>query len=87
MKLSIICKKHPLLKSCNALIKKLDLEPIQLVRQKEKIWIENYKNKQLSEDEIIQAMVLNPILIERPIVVIGNKAIIGRELDKVADFI
>jgi arsenate reductase len=80
-------QETPSFDELHALIKKLDLEPIQLVRQKEKIWIENYKNKQMSEDEIIQAMVLNPILIERPIVVIGNKAIIGRELDKVSDFI
>jgi arsenate reductase len=80
-------QETPSFDELHALIKKLDLEPIQLVRQKEKIWVENYKNKQLSEDEIIQAMVLNPILIERPIVVIGNKAIIGRELDKVAEFI
>ncbi len=70
-----------------ALLAKLDLEPIQLVRQKEKIWIENFKNKQMSDDEIIAAMVANPILIERPIVIIGNKAIIGRDLDKVSDFI
>jgi arsenate reductase len=80
-------QETPSFDELHALIKKLDLDPIQLVRQKEKIWIENYKNKQLSEDEIIQAMVSNPILIERPIVVIGNKAIIGRELDKVSEFI
>jgi arsenate reductase len=80
-------QETPSFDELHALLEKLDLEPIQLVRQKEKIWIENYKNKQLSEDEIIQAMVLNPILIERPIVVIGDKAIIGRELDKVGEFI
>lgn len=80
-------QETPSFEDLSALLKKLDLEPIQLVRQKEKIWIENYKDKQLSEQEIIQAMVSNPILIERPIVVIGNKAIIGREIDKVSDFI
>lgn len=69
------------------LLKKLSLEPIQLVRVKEKIWIENYKGKILSNDEIIQAMVENPILIERPIVVKDGKAIIGRDLDLVADFL
>ena len=69
------------------LIQKLDFQPISLVRQKEKIWIENFKNKEMTNDEIIQAMVTYPILIERPIVIIGNKAIIGRELDSVAAFI
>jgi arsenate reductase len=57
------------------------------VRTKESIWIENYKNKKLSDDEIIQAMVEHPILIERPIVVKGNKAIIGRNPEEVVLFI
>src|SRR4051812_32187657 len=69
------------------LLQKLDLSPIELVRQKEQIWIENYKGKTLTEDEIIQAIAENPILIERPIVVNGNKAIIGRDLEKVIPFI
>ncbi|MEN2413602.1 arsenate reductase (glutaredoxin) [Flavobacterium mesophilum] len=69
------------------LLKKLSLEPIQLVRVKENVWTENYKGKELSNDEIIQAMVENPILIERPIVVKDGKAIIGRDLDLVADFL
>ena len=69
------------------LLKKLKLTPIELVRQKEKIWIENFKGKKLTENEIIQAMVENPILIERPIVVNGDKAIIGRDLEKVIPFI
>ncbi|ABQ07783.1 arsenate reductase (glutaredoxin) [Flavobacterium johnsoniae] len=69
------------------LLKKLNLKPAELVRTKEKIWIENYKGKNLTEDETIQAMVDNPILIERPIVVKDGKAIIGRDLDKVASFL
>ncbi|WP_426484358.1 arsenate reductase (glutaredoxin) [Flavobacterium sp. 2] len=69
------------------LLAKLNLEPIQLVRIKENIWTENYKGKNLTNDEIIQAMVENPILIERPIVVKDGKAIIGRDLNLVADFL
>ena len=69
------------------LLQKLDLTPIELVRQKESAWIENFKGKTLTENEIIQAMVENPILIERPIVINGNKAIIGRDLEKVIPFI
>lgn len=69
------------------LLKKLNLKPLELVRQKEKTWIENFKNKEMTEEEIIKAMVENPILIERPIVVNGDKAIIGRDLEKMADFI
>ncbi|WP_316633485.1 ArsC/Spx/MgsR family protein [uncultured Flavobacterium sp.] len=69
------------------LLEKLNLDPIQLVRIKEKIWIENYKGKELTNDEIIQAMIDNPILIERPIVIKDGKAIIGRDLDLVASFL
>lgn len=65
------------------IIKKLGIKPIELVRQKEKIWIENFKNKPLSDDEIINAMLSNPILIERPIVIKGDKAMIARPLEKV----
>lgn len=60
------------------ILTKLEIRPIDLVRQIEKVWIENFKNKTLSDHEIITAMVLNPIVIERPIVIHGNKAVIGR---------
>ncbi|KAF2078930.1 MULTISPECIES: arsenate reductase (glutaredoxin) [Flavobacterium] len=69
------------------LLGQLNLEPIQLIRTKEKIWIENFKGKTLSDDEIINAMVENPILIERPIVVKDGKAIIGRDPELVASFL
>lgn len=69
------------------LLKQLNIEPIQLVRTKEKIWIENFKGKTLNEEQIINAMVENPILIERPIVVKDGKAIIGRDPDLVASFL
>ena len=69
------------------LLQKLNIQPIQLVRTKEKIWIENYKGKTMNDDEIIQAMIENPILIERPIVVKDGKAIIGRDPDLVAAFL
>lgn len=69
------------------LLKKLNFSPIELVRQKEKIWIENYKGKKLTDDQIILAMTENPILIERPIVVKGDQAIIGRDLNLVDPFI
>ncbi|WP_367754004.1 arsenate reductase (glutaredoxin) [Flavobacterium sp. WC2430] len=69
------------------LLKKLKLKPIDLVRQKEKIWIENYKNKSMTDESIINAMVSNPIIIERPIIIKGDKAIIGRDLEKVNHFL
>lgn len=77
----------PTFNELSELLKKLKFSPIELIRQKEKIWIENYKGKILSDNQIINAMIENPILIERPIVVKDNQAIIGRNLDQVIPFI
>lgn len=60
------------------IIGKLGIKPIELVRTKEEIWKKNYKDKSLTDDEIIKAMHENPRLIERPIVVNGDKAVIAR---------
>ncbi|MBJ6368832.1 arsenate reductase (glutaredoxin) [Snuella sedimenti] len=60
------------------IINLLNIAPIDLVRKNEAIWKTNFKGKQLSDDEIIKAMVENPKLIERPIVINGNEAVIGR---------
>ena len=65
----------------------LNLSPIQLVRKTEKIWKENYKGQELSDDAIITAMIENPKLIERPIVVKGNKAVVGRPTELIVDLI
>jgi len=60
------------------ILKLLNIKPINLVRKNEAIWKENFKNKDLNDSEIIIAMVKYPKLIERPIVINGNKAVIGR---------
>lgn len=60
------------------LINKLDIAPIQLVRKNEKVWKEEYKDKDLSDRELITVMVKHPKLIERPIVEDDKKAVIGR---------
>ncbi len=73
----------PTFEELNSIIKKLGVKPIELVRQKEKIWVENFKDKVLSNEAIILAMISNPILIERPIVIIGEKAVIASPLDKI----
>ena len=53
------------------------------MQEQEKIWKENFKGKDLSDDEIVRAMVEYPKLIERPIVVEKRKAIIGRPPENV----
>ena len=65
----------------------LGIKPIELVRKNEAIWKENYKGKELSDQEIIKAMIQNPKLIERPIVINGNKAVIGRPLENISAII
>lgn len=77
----------PRFEELKKIIQKLEIKPIELVRRKEKIWIENFKDKTLTDDEIIQAMISNPILIERPIVINGDKAVIARPLEKAASIL
>ena len=58
-----------------------------MVRKNEAIWKEIYKNKDLSDSDIINAMIKNPKLIERPIIINGNKAVIGRPTEKIISII
>ncbi|AXP82400.1 Arsenate reductase [Mariniflexile rhizosphaerae] len=74
-------------KELKDLIKLLGIKPIDLVRKNEAIWKTEFKDKTLTDDQIIEAMVKNPKLIERPIVVNGYKAIIGRPTEKISEII
>ncbi|WP_179008305.1 arsenate reductase (glutaredoxin) [Winogradskyella forsetii] len=69
------------------ILDKLGIKPIDLVRKNESIWKSDYKGKNLSDTEIIAAMVHYPKLIERPIVVNGEKAVIGRPPESINDII
>ena len=77
----------PTEKELTEIIKMLDISPIQLVRKTEKIWKENYKGKELSNKEVIKAMIEYPKLIERPIVINNNKAVIGRPPENIKSII
>lgn len=68
----------PTEKEFEMLLAKLNIKPFELVRKTEKIYKEQYKNLNLNDREWIKVMLENPKLIERPIVVKGNKAIVGR---------
>ena len=68
----------PTVNELKDLLSKLDISPMQLIRKGEKDWKENYKGKELSDEQLIEAMVAYPKLIERPIVVKDNKAVLGR---------
>ena len=66
------------------LLNALDLEPRQLIRSNEAIYLElNLEDTAWSEAALINAMVEHPILIERPIAVTMGRAVIGRPPEKV----
>lgn len=69
------------------LINLLDINPIDLIRKNEAIWKEQFKGKDLSNSQILDAMVKYPKLIERPIVVHEDKAVIGRPSELIIDLI
>jgi arsenate reductase len=66
---------------------KLKMKPEALVRKTEKIYKEKFKGKELSDEEWIEAMIKYPKLIQRPIVVKGNKAVLGRPPENVKELI
>lgn len=73
----------PTKKELKAIIKILDIPAHQLVRKNEPIWKEQYLGKNLSEEEVVTAMVENPKLIERPIVILKDQGTIGRPVEKI----
>lgn len=80
--------KTPISKSeLKDLIKKLNMEAKDLIRKGEADFKDNFKGKTLSEDEWINAMIKYPKLMERPIFVNGDKAVIGRPPEKVLEII
>ncbi len=70
-----------------SILEKFNKTPIELVRTNEKIWKENFKGKDLSDQDIIEAMHSFPKLIERPIVINNQKAVIGRPPEKIKSII
>lgn len=69
------------------IISLLKIEPIELVRKNEAIWKSDYKGITLSDGQIIKAMVTHPKLIERPIVINGKNAVIGRPPQNILDIL
>jgi arsenate reductase len=80
-------KTPPTQKEIKGLLKMLDMKAQDIVRKGEPLYKEKFADKKLSESEWVKALVENPILIERPIIVKGNKAIIGRPPEKVLELL
>lgn len=62
----------------SAIVRKLGIKPLELIRRNEQVFKDKFAGKTLDDKAWIKAMVANPILIERPIVVRGTAAAIGR---------
>ncbi|GAB4355274.1 MAG: arsenate reductase (glutaredoxin) [Kiloniellaceae bacterium] len=72
----------------DAILKKLDMEPRELMRRKEAPYKElGLDDPGLSRQALIAAMVEHPVLIERPIVLKGKKAALGRPPEKVLEIL
>ena len=67
------------------LLIQLGIPAAELIRKGEPDFKENFKGKDLSETEWIDAMVKNPKLIERPIIVKNGKAVIGRPTERIEE--
>jgi arsenate reductase len=77
----------PTAEELQEVLEKLNLNPIDLVRQKEKTWIDNFKGKDFTDQELIKIMITNPILIERPLLISEEKAIIARDEENIINFL
>ena len=60
----------------------LNMDALDLVRKNEALWKEEYRDLELGEDEIVLAMIENPRLMERPIILNGDKAVVARPAEK-----
>jgi len=80
-------KTPPTQKEIKELLKMLGMNAQDIIRKGESLYKDKFATKKLSESEWIQVLADNPFLIERPIIVKGNKAMIGRPPEKVLDFL
>ncbi|XOV66552.1 MAG: arsenate reductase (glutaredoxin) [Fluviicola sp.] len=78
-------KEMPSAAEMDEILNKLEMEPEALLRKNESDFKDHFKGKNLSRAEWIDAMRTYPKLIERPIVVKGNKAIVARPTEKIAE--
>jgi len=69
------------------LLTKLGKEPLELIRKGEEEFKEYFKDRELSRSETIALMVAHPKVIERPIVINGDKAAVGRPPESVLDIL
>lgn len=80
-------KDPPSQKEIKELLAKLKCKPLDIIRKKEPVFIEHFEGKKLSDSQWIAALAKYPILLERPIVINGKKAMVGRPPILILDII
>lgn len=77
----------PSVETLRNIVAVLGIKPEMLVRKKEAIFIENFKGKVFNDEQWLEILSNNPKLIERPIVIDGKKAVIGRPPELVLELL
>lgn len=76
----------PTVAQLKEIVRMLGVKPEDLVRKKESLYKEKYEGKKITGAQWLKIMNENPILIERPIIIKGDRAIIGRPIEKIVNF-
>ena len=80
-------KTPPSREELAGIIQKIGIRPAELVRKGEQEFKDHFKGRELSDDEWLDALIKFPKLIERPIVIKDDQAVIGRPPEKVLDIL
>jgi len=80
-------EQPPTAKDLKLLLAKLDLKVGDVIRKEERLYKEKYKGLDFNDDEWMVVLTENPKLLQRPIVVKGSKAVIGRPLENVKNLL
>ena len=77
----------PSVEELTEVVRKLGGDAFELVRKEEQIFRDEYMGKEFSNEEWIEIMVKNPILIQRPVVIVDDRAVIGRPPEKIKELL
>ncbi len=77
----------PTVEELSEIVRMIGGKPEDIVRKKEPLYKEKYEHRKISGAQWLKILNKNPILIERPIIIHGDKAIIGRPVEKIIDFL
>lgn len=80
-------KDPPTMSELKNLLDKMNMKPEEIIRKGEDLFRSNFKGKKMSDEEWLNVLVKNPKLIERPIVVSGDRVVLGRPPEKVREIL